>query len=41
MTGTVDPEIYLPKMLDELDEAGLLKLQQTLQLQINAWLRKS
>ena len=26
MTGTVDPEIYLPKMLDELDEAGLLKL---------------
>ena len=41
ITGTVDPDIYIPKMNQELSEAGLDLLRQELQRQINDWLRAS
>lgn len=40
MTGTVDPEVYLPKLLQELDAAGIDTLQAVLQRQIDAWLAR-
>lgn len=39
ITGTVDPDIYIPKMNQELSEAGLDLLRQELQRQINDWLQ--
>ena len=41
ITGTVDPDIYIPKMNQELSEAGLDLLRQELQRQINDWLQAS
>lgn len=38
MTGTVDPEEFLPRMRDELEQAGIGSLQQELQRQINIWM---
>ena len=38
ITGTVDPDIYVPKMNQELTAAGLDTLRQDLQSQIDAWL---
>ena len=35
MTGTVDPEEFLPRMRDELEQAGIGSLQKELQRQIN------
>lgn len=40
MTGTVDPNKILPLFLQELREAGIDKLQSTLQQQITAWKAK-
>lgn len=37
MTGTVDPEEFLPRLQDELEQAGIGILQQELQRQINLW----
>ena len=41
MTGTVDPNDYLPKLIEELQNAGIDRLKTVLQDQINAWLRKT
>ena len=41
LTGTVDPEQYLPKLLEELESAGIARLQRTLQKQIDDWLHKT
>ena len=38
MTGTVDPDTYLPKLLQELEAAGIDTLQTVLQQQIDDWL---
>ncbi len=38
ITGTVDPDTYVPQMLDELQSAGLDTLQQDLQSQLDNWL---
>ena len=38
MTGTVDPDTYLPKLLQELEAAGINTLQTVLQQQIDDWL---
>lgn len=38
ITGTVDPDVYVPKMNEELTAAGLDILRQDLQSQIDAWL---
>ena len=38
MTGSVDPSIYLPKLLSELEEAGIDTLIEELQFQVDAWL---
>lgn len=40
ITGTVDPDIYVPKMNQELTAAGLDTLRQDLQSQIDAWLER-
>ncbi len=37
LTGTVDPVVYLPMFLQELEDAGIRKLQQCLQEQIDLW----
>lgn len=37
LTGTVDPEVYLPRFLEELSEAGIDRLQAALQQQIDTW----
>lgn len=37
MTGTVDPEQYLPKAIEKLKAAGLDKIQAEAQAQIDAW----
>lgn len=37
LTGTVDPVVYLPMFLQELEAAGIQKLQQCLQEQIDQW----
>lgn len=37
MTGTVDPEVILPRFLDELENAGISKLQETFQRQLDKW----
>lgn len=39
MTGTVDPAIYLPQFLAELEDAGIDTLQAALQAQIDSWLQ--
>ena len=41
MTGTVDPDDYLPKLMEELQNAGIDRLKQALQDQIDAWLRNT
>lgn len=38
ITGTVDPDIYVPQMNQELQSAGLDLLRQDFQSQINTWL---
>ena len=38
ITGTVDPDIYVPQMAQELQAAGLDTLQQDLQSQLDTWL---
>lgn len=38
LTGSVNPSIYLPKFLDELDKAGIDILIQTVQHQVDIWL---
>lgn len=38
LTGTVDPEIYLPQLRYELQKAGIALLSEKLQTQINAFL---
>ena len=38
ITGTVDPDTYVPQMLDELQSAGLNTLRQDLQSQLDNWL---
>ena len=40
ITGTVDPDTYVPQMLDELQSAGLNTLRQDLQSQLDNWLAK-
>lgn len=37
LTGTVDPDVYLPRFLEELEQAGIGQLQATLQHQIDTW----
>ncbi|MGM9974320.1 MAG: ABC transporter substrate-binding protein [Clostridiaceae bacterium] len=36
-TGSVDPSVYVPKFLGELEEAGISELTRELQKQINQW----
>lgn len=36
-TGTLDPDVYLPKMIDKLEKAGLDKLLAEAQKQIDEW----
>ena len=38
MTGTVDPEEFLPKLQGALEQAGIGTLQQELQRQIDLWI---
>jgi ABC-type glycerol-3-phosphate transport system substrate-binding protein len=38
MTGTLDTEIFLPKFIEELKEAGIDRLRDELQSQIDKWL---
>lgn len=38
ITGTVDPDVYVPRMNEELNAAGLDVLREDLQAQIDAWL---
>ena len=38
ITGTVDPDVYVPRMNEELNAAGLDILREDLQAQIDAWL---
>lgn len=38
MTGTVDPDEFLPKLQDDLEQAGIGSLQQELQRQIDLWI---
>ena len=38
MTGTVDPEEFLPKLQDALEQAGIGTLQRELQRQIDLWI---
>lgn len=38
MTGSVDPEEYLPALTAELNKAGMEALCSTIQAQVNAWL---
>ena len=38
MTGTVDPEVYLPIFNRQLKAAGMDKMQTILQQQVNGWL---
>ncbi len=40
MTGTVDPDDYVPKMNEAFREAGIDDLCQVLQSQIDSWLRR-
>ncbi|MCL6456382.1 MAG: ABC transporter substrate-binding protein [Gorillibacterium sp.] len=37
MTGTVDPEVYLPKAIERFKEAGLDKVIAEVQTQLDAW----
>lgn len=37
MTGTVDPEVYLPKAVEKLNAAGLDKIMVEAQAQVDAW----
>jgi putative aldouronate transport system substrate-binding protein len=39
-TGSVDPEVYLPRLNEDLKKAGIEELKEELQRQINAWLQK-
>lgn len=39
MTGSVDDTVYLPRYLDELNAAGLKKVQNVLQKQMDEWKR--
>jgi putative aldouronate transport system substrate-binding protein len=39
MTGTVDLDKYLPRYLDELNQAGIQKVQKELQRQIDEWVK--
>lgn len=41
MTGTLDPDVYLPKMIDKMKQAGLDKIIAEKQKQIDAWLAKN
>ena len=41
MTGSVDPDIYIPKMLSELKGAGIDTLKTSLQSQIDNFLAQS
>lgn len=36
-TGTVDPQTYIPKLLDKLDKAGGSKILNEMQKQVDAW----
>ena len=38
MTGTVDPDEFLPKLQEALEQAGIGILQQELQRQIHLWM---
>lgn len=38
-TGTVDPEKYIPELLEKLDKAGLPKVQEEAQKQYTEWLK--
>lgn len=40
-TGTVDPEIYVPRFLSELEEAGIGELRAALQSQVDAFLAEN
>lgn len=40
ITGTVDPDIYLPKAIEKYKEAGLDKVLSEEQRQLNEWLKK-
>lgn len=37
-TGSVDPDRYLPQFLDKLEKAGMSKLVEEQQKQVDAWL---
>lgn len=37
MTGTVDPDVYLPKAIEKMKAAGLDKIQTEVQTQYDAW----
>jgi putative aldouronate transport system substrate-binding protein len=36
-SGSVDPEVYLPRMIDALDRAGVQKIIDEIQRQLDAW----
>lgn len=40
ITGAVDPEVYLPKMVEELKAAGMDKINDEIQKQLDAWAAK-
>lgn len=41
MTGCVDAEVFLPRFLEELEQAGLSILQQEMQRQLNEWKKQN
>ena len=36
-TGQLDPEVYLPRMLSEMDDLGLTEVQEAIQAQFTQW----
>ena len=36
-TGSVDPDEYLPKLLEKLDDAGVQKVIDEMQRQVDVW----
>ena len=37
ITGAVDPDVYLPKMVEELKAAGMDKINAEIERQFDAW----
>ena len=36
-TGSVDPDVYVPKLLKKLDAAGVDRVIEEMQRQVDAW----